>query len=416
MFPTSVIRKLARSEEFFAQTETFSTVTAHLTGPVDIGAMSASFDALLQAHPVLAGHIEKVDDGRYEIVTDDLLHPGMWIVAGDNRPSSGTSGMQPDQNVSLVNLMVKPADRHAEVTLYTHHSLADGHHMIALLSELFSTYTDVVCTGHVGPVNPQPAPEPVEVVLEQRGIKKQLRSGLERFFPAMFAYELPPPRSAGSSDSGKPVPMPAARGRLTKSETTALVEFGRAHRVFLNNLVSAAVLLAEWRLRETPHIPIPFLYPVDLRLLLEPPVTATGATNPTGVAAYLAEIEPDTTMVDLARDIAKEFQVDLSEGVIQQSQLHFTPEYGYEAMGLPEGVLCTNLGRIPAVRTPPGLEVDDWRTEHHRTSLASLDVYSVGMFAEQLLIEHHVHSPNPERSVGLILSQLRAVALDYLIR
>jgi hypothetical protein len=407
VFPTSVIRKLAPSEEFFAQTETFSTVTVRLTGPVDVDAMSAAFDALLQAHPVLAGHIEEVAGGGYEIVTDDLLHPGMWIVGGD---SARTPLMQPDQSVSLVNLMVTPAGGHAEVTLYTHHSLADGHHMMALLSELFSAYTDAVCTGTVAPVSALPAPEPVEVVLEQRGIQKQLRSGLERFVPAMFAYELPPPRSAGRPATGKPVAIPVARGRLTQSETTALMEFGRANRLFLNNLVSAAVLLAEWQLRETPHLPIPFLFPVDLRFVLEPPVTATGATNPTGVAAYLARVEPDTTIVDLARDIAGAFQTDLSEGVIQQSQLHFTLEYGFEALGLPDIVLCTNLGRVPAIRTPENVHVEDWRTEHYRTSVAVVEVYSIGIFDEQLLVEHHVHSPSPQSSVDLILSQLRVLA------
>jgi phenolphthiocerol/phthiocerol/phthiodiolone dimycocerosyl transferase len=410
VFPTSVIRKLASSEEFFAETETFSTATAHLTAPVDIGAMSAAFDALLQAHPVLAGHIEEVDEGQYQIVTDDLLHPGIWILRGNHRPATGSSGMQPDQSVYLINLTVRAGDEDADIRLYIHHSLADGHHMMALVSELFSAYTDMVCTGRIGPVTAQPAPEPVEVLLEQRGIHKQLRSGFERFFPAMFAYELPPRRSAPGNEFGKPLAVPAARGRLTKSETTALVQFGRENRVFVNNLVSAAVLLAEWRLRETPHIPIPFIYPVDLRLLLEPPVTATGATNPTGLAAYLARIKPDTTIVDLARDIGKEFQIDLSEGVIQQSQLHFTPEYGFEALGLPDMVLCTNLGRVPDVRTPLGVDVDDWRTEHFRTSSTVLDVYSVAQFSDQLLIEHHVHSPNPESSVDLILSQLRALA------
>ena len=251
MFATSVIRKLAPSEEFFAETQTFTSVTVHLKGSIDIEAMATAFDTLLEMYPVYAGHIEKGTDGRYQIVADDLLHPGIWIDEGD---SGCSSVFQLDQSEALLNLLVKPADGHCELTLYVHHSLADGHHIAGLLFELFSRYTGVVCTGDAGPVSAQPAPEPIETLLEQRGIRKQQRSGLDRFIPAMFAYELPPRRSTVSTISARPAPVPVARGRLTKPETTALVQFGRKHRLFVNSLVSAAILLAEWRLRETPYI------------------------------------------------------------------------------------------------------------------------------------------------------------------
>lgn len=410
MFATSLVRKLDTSEEYFAQTETFSTVTLRVDGPIDVDAISTAFDVVLQKHPVLTAHIEKVGE-RWEIVTDDLLHPGIWVVKDGRR----TALMQPDQSVSLLNLMVDPVDGsggHTDVTLFIHHSLADGQHMMTLMSELFSAYTDLVCNGSVDPVSPEPVPDSLETLLEQRGIQKQLRSGLERLIPAMFGYELPP-RPDGHGDVKRTVPIPAARGRLTAGETAALVDFARANRLFLNNVVSATALLVEWELRETPHVPIPFLYPVDLRFILEPPVTATGATNPTGVAAFLAQITPETKLLDLARELASNFQTDLADGIIQQSQLHFTLEYGVESLGLPDILLCTNLGTVPSVRTPPGMQIVDWRTEHYRKSLAVNDVYSVGIFDDHLLIEHHVHAPDPGRSVDMILARLRALAHDH---
>ena len=151
MFPTSVIRKLARSEEMFAQSQTFFGATVQLSGPVDIDAMSVAFDTLLQAHPVLAGHLERGPDGLHHIVVDDLLHPGIWVVEGADTPSSGTARMRLDQAVSLANLRLKLVDGRAELTLYTHHSLTDGHHNMRLLGELFSWYTDAVCTGRRRP-------------------------------------------------------------------------------------------------------------------------------------------------------------------------------------------------------------------------------------------------------------------------
>jgi len=58
-----VIRKLARSEEMFAETHNFVGLGAHLKGPVDVDALSAAVDALLEAHPVLAGHLERAPTG-----------------------------------------------------------------------------------------------------------------------------------------------------------------------------------------------------------------------------------------------------------------------------------------------------------------------------------------------------------------
>ena len=112
--------------------------------------------------------------------------------------------------------------------------------------------------------------------------------------------------------------------------------------------------MAEWQLRGTPNIPVPLIYTVDLRYFLTPPVSATGCTNPVGLATYLAEIDRKTGVVDLARDIAETFQADLSDGVIQQSRLHFSPQYVGNAPGLPDVVLLSDNGLVPPVRTPPG--------------------------------------------------------------
>ncbi len=409
-FPTTVIRKLARSEEGFAQTKTFHGVTLSLAGPVDADAMSVAFDTLLQAHPVLAGHLELGPDGRHQIVTDDLLHPGIWVVEDDDGPSPGSGGMRLDQRVTLVNLLLKTGARQSELTLFSHHSMADGSHQFSLIAELFSWYTGAVCTGSVGPVTAQPAPQPVEAVLHERGIPKQQRSGLERFMPAMFAYELPAGgRKSVGANPDLPSPMPVARCSLTQPETRALAGFCRDRRLSLNAVVAAAILLGEWRVRDTPNIPIPYLYPVDLRFLLTPPVTGTGCTNAVGLAAYLAEIDPETDAVDLARDISETFRADLSEGVIQQSLLHFNPEE--VDLGLPTIVLCTDMGTMPDLPTPPGLEVEGFRTEVHRASLG-VDLYGVGMFKDRLGIELHTQANQPQRSIDTIHSLLCAVPMD----
>jgi len=409
MFSASVLRKLAPSEEMFAQSQTFFGGTVHMSGPVDVGAMSLAFDTLLQGHPVLAGRLETRPDGLHHIVVDDFLHPGIWVEGADG-PSSNE---RLDQAAALANLRVKLSDGGADVTLYTHHCLTDGQHHVALLTELLSFYTEAVCTGGVEPVVAQPAPEPLEVVLENRGIRKQSRSGFERLMEAMFAYELPPSgRNAAGGNPAVPTLVPSASCRLTERETRTVVAFSRDHRLSLNSVVAAAVLLAEWQVRDTPHIPIPYLYPVDLRHLLTPPVDATASTNPLGVATYLAKIKRGTELAELAADVVETFRADLSEGLIQQSLLHFTLQYAGSPPGLPEVVMATDGGSVPPMPTPPNVTADGLETELHTASAAGVDLYATLTFADRLQIMHHSHSPRPEKTIEVIHALLSAASSE----
>jgi hypothetical protein len=404
MFPTSVIRRLAPSEEMFAQSQTFFGAAVQLSGTVDVDAMSAAFDTLLQAHPILAGHLERGSGGLHDIVVDDLLHPGIWVVDEGDAPSAGR---RLDQAAALANLRLKLTDGQPELTLYTHHSVTDGQHHISLLWELFSWYTGLVGTGRIGSVDPQPAPESLEAVLEQRGIAKQSRSGFERLMPAMFAHDLPPStRNTAGGNPAFPTLVPAAICRLSESETQAVWAFSRDYGLSHNAVIGAAILLAEWRVRDTPDIPIPYLYPVDLRHLVTPPVDATASTNPLGVASYLAKIKPDTELADLAADIVETFRNDLADGVIQQSLLHFGLQYAGSPPGLPEIVMATDGGSIPALPTPPNLRVDGLQTELHTASAAGVDLYAHMTFNDRLQIEHHSHSPRPDATIEVIHSLL----------
>ncbi|MCW1958355.1 MAG: acyltransferase, partial [Mycobacterium sp.] len=344
MFPSSGIRKLARSEEMFAETQNYVGLAAHIEGNLDIDALSEAFDLLLQSHPVLGGHLEKGADGRWEIVLDDLEHPGIEVI------ELGPDDVAPkplfDQTALLSGLRVIVRDGQApQPTLYLHHALADGHHSFSLIEELFATYTDLVTTGNPPPLTVHPAPDSLEKVLADRGVQKVDRSGLERMLGAMFVYDLPPSRrTASETNPALPQLVPMVSCTLGVAETENIIEFCRSKKIGLNALLSAVVLTAEWQIRGTPGIPVPYVYPVDLRYLLSPPVSATDATNPVGIATYLAKIRKDTDVVDLARDINDTFKQDIAEGVIQQSFLHFSPQYVGNPPGLPDVVMFTDNG------------------------------------------------------------------------
>jgi phenolphthiocerol/phthiocerol/phthiodiolone dimycocerosyl transferase len=413
MFSSSVIRNLSGSEEIFAETECFVGLGAHLKGSIDADALSAAFDALLEAHPVLGGHLEVGPDGRHQIAVDDLLHPGIEVVETDD-PAAETPPVHLDQSESLIHLRLTMCRGDAQPTLYVHHGLADGHHEFRLVEEMFSYYTDLVCNGSIGPVTVQAAPEPLEVVLAQRGIQKQQRSGLERFMPAMFAYDLPPSRRAASDvKPASPLRVPMVGCQLSERETQDLIAFGRAHRVGLNGLLSAVLLLAEWRLRGRTNIPVPYVYPVDLRYALSPPLSATACTNPLGVATYLAEIDHNTDLVSLGRDIVETFRADVADGVVQQSLLHYSPQYVGNLPGLPDIVMLTDAGMVPPVRTPPDVELTATHDELFFAVNAGIDMYLSKVFAGQLVIEYHTHAPAPEKSIEAIHSLLWTIVEQH---
>jgi phenolphthiocerol/phthiocerol/phthiodiolone dimycocerosyl transferase len=412
LFPSSVIRKLSRSEEMLAETHNFVGLGAHVTGPIDVDVLSDAYDALLEAHPVLTARLELCPDGRHQIVTDDLLPEGIEVVElGD--PMAEGPPLHFDQSESLVHLRLIIRDGLTEPILYVHHSLADGHHMHSLVEELMSNYTDLVGTGRIRPVTAETTPESLEAVLADRGIHKQNRSGVERLMPAMFAYDLPPSRRATTDVTPTfPVRVPMVSSWLSEADTEHVLAFCRARELSLSSVISAVLLMAEARLRGTPNIPVPYVYTVDLRYFLTPPVSATGCTNPVGLATYLAEIDHNTRVVDLAQDIAETFRKDLSDGVIQQSRLHFSPQYIGNPPGMPDVVMHSDNGLVPSMRTPPDVELTASHGELYFAVSAGIEIYFTQIFAGKLNIEYHSHGPAPERSVELMRSLFVDIAQE----
>lgn len=410
MFGSTPIRYLSPSEEFYAKAENFIGLTVTLRGRIDVGAITEAFDTLLRVHPAHAGHLERDGDGRYQIMVDDYEHEGIWLERFEDPPGDRL----PNQSEALLNLRLRLGTEISTLTLYTHHALSDGHHQFALLEKLFGWYTDLVSGDGIAPVTAEPIPQPLETVLADRGIGKLARFGLERFLPAMFTYDLPPSKRNTGRVGPQSVRVPSATCRLSRQETQDLIGVCADRRISLNALVAAAILMAEWSIRETPHLPIPYIYPVDLRFFLTPPVGATEATNPLGMAMYLAEIRPGTEIVDLARDIVEAFRADLADGVIAQSFLHFGTEYQGNPPGLPDVVMTTDGGDLPPLRTPDDLVVEQYDLEVlFASTSAGIDMYSAGTYDGRLVVSYHSHGPEPDRYVGEIHRLLAGVPSAY---
>ena len=283
--------------------------------------MAEAFETLMRVHPAHAGHLERGADGRHQIMVDDYEHEGIWL----EKIGDACAGRLPSQSQALLNLRLQTGCR----------SSSEAHPV------------HPPCAGR-RPPPVRPAGEAVRLVHRHR--RPAPGSGRSRPSPFRSRWRRCLPSAASSSFSAsassvscrrcsptscrrpsatrdasgpsrfacrrRPAGSPVRRPRIWPTSV-------RHRRVSLNAVVAAAILMAEWTIRETPHLPIPYIYPVDLRFFLTPPVGATEATNPVGMAMYLAEIHSDTDLLDLARDIVEAFRADLAEGVIQQSFLHF---------------------------------------------------------------------------------------------
>ena len=129
---------------------------------------------------------------------------------------------------------------------------------------------------------------------------------------------------------------------------------------------------------------------------------------------YLAEIRPDTGVIDLARDIAEAFRSDLAEGVIAQSFLHFGQHYEGNPPGLPDVVMATDSGDIPPLRTPPELTVEEFGFEVlFAPTAAGVDMYSAVMYDSTLVITYHSHGARPGQYTAEIHKLLAEIPSRY---
>ena len=108
--------------------------------------------------------------------------------------------MRLDQSVALANLRLELVDGRAELTLYTHHSLADAQHLFSLLERV------VLLLHRPGDDRRDrsgdrrnPHPNRSKWCWRSAVSSQQSRSGFERLIPAMFVYDLPPSMKTGTA-------------------------------------------------------------------------------------------------------------------------------------------------------------------------------------------------------------------------
>ncbi|MFB8282201.1 phthiocerol/phthiodiolone dimycocerosyl transferase family protein [Nocardia colli] len=351
MTTSTVVRPLDPSELMFAGVGAYVGYAVEVSGRLDLAALSAAYAAVVRAYPVFGARLEPTDDGGHVLVTSTAT-PEISVVDDDSGRLLIDQNF--DQRVALSAVCVVRAGDTASVTLLTHHSVADAYHSLAVLAELWSCYTDAVA-GHSLDRQVRAYPASIEELLAERGVEKMTFPDPDEQ-PAVSAPATDP---VVDEDGWQSAPQ-VSRCRLSTAETAALVELGHREGVTINGLVSAAVLLSEAEIRELPLTELLYIYPVDLRTRITPTAGFTDGTNLLGFATY-TPAEP-AGLLDLARGICESLRVGLAAGIVQQTPLHI-PDMGMSAIApVPGLVIMTNWGRVPAVRAPEGLRINDFRS------------------------------------------------------
>ncbi|MFD8104654.1 hypothetical protein ACFV24_34460 [Nocardia fluminea] len=370
------IRPLAPSERHFAHVEYYAGYVVRVSGQLDLDALAKAYRALLHNYPILGARIEVTATG-YSFMTSGSV-PEISVIDGDPERVAGETTL--DQSTSLSGLAVVHNGETASTTLFVHHSIADGHHGLAVFNELWSYYTEITAGRQVAE-RVRAYPRPVEELLIARGVKKL---ALPEFAdtPAPEVTSLSNPAGVGTDTVTAPEfdlsarqtdPLPGddftgprtTRIRLSKEQTAAITALCHVEQVTINGMIGGAILLAHAETRGVGLTELLYCYPVDLRTKVAPPIDLTEGTNVVGSGFY-QPTENNAGVLDLAREICATLDAGLAAGLVQQGPLQFaeTPG-GSDNFLMPPGmVFGTNVGRVSPMRTPLGLRITDFYITH----------------------------------------------------
>ncbi|WP_103350693.1 acyltransferase [Amycolatopsis sp. CA-128772] len=371
MTRAGVRRALAPSERIHAVKEAYIGYTVRATGRLDPEALTTAFEAVYRAYPHLAARVEVTEDGV--VLTESDSRPEIRFADGD--PGRPLAGLDLDQSRALSALNVVRDGDEAGVCLAVQHSVADAHHATAILSTLWSCYTDVV-EGVALDLPRQPYPRSLEDLLAERGIHADGP-------PAAG----PPP----AVSPAEPVVRHVVQHRLSEAETAALADLGHREKVTINGLVSGAILLAEAELRDMPLTDLVYRYSVNLRNRLAPPVGATEGTNVLGGVGFkvTAGMAPDAVVIGQA--IGEQLRAGLTDGSVQRSILDMLARPAAAKPWDPSLALAVvsimNWGVAPPMRTPAGLRLTNLHSASRMRETLALGGYVLSTFGGRVGID-----------------------------
>ncbi|GGM57101.1 acyltransferase [Longimycelium tulufanense] len=384
-----LVRPLAPSEAWFFPVGAYVGYSTRVRGHLDTAALSQAFDDLRRAYPILSSRLIPDLTGQPAIADASEL-PAAFTECAGNADESMAGLPELDNRTAAVHV-VRDEDDTAAVTLLTHHAVADGHHSLHALSELWTFYT-----AHAGGTplrrRRQDYPHSLEHALHQRGISVDVGT------PELLGADI------ADIEYFRGIPR-YARTRLSAEDTAALTAVGRRHGTTVNGLVSAALLSATAHTMGTDTHAVYYSYAVDLRTRLTPPIGYPEGTNILAMETFIADPGSDRDPIALARSITDKLRDDIATGAI------YDPRQAANPGDRTTMLAASNWGIIPHLPTPADLTIEDF----HPTGTghpSPRDRYSLGThiiftFDGQLTVDSVATGINITRPLS---ESLRALA------
>lgn len=390
--PGCTERPLGGTETMFAISGTAITYYALVTGALDASVMQRAFDRLAHHNPVLFASIS-VEGQEFVLRRGWRRALPFSVGAGDARQWFSGWSQPVDQTRDLTRLDIVTDDHATAIGLTVHHAIADGRAGFALLGELWSLYTDLLAGRHVDrPV--RAFPRPLEAVVHSSA--DQAGQPADPYDVAAFT-DLPRSALTGATSVQGQFTL-----ELTARQTATLRDDARSNGVTVHALLSGTTLVAERSLidGDGPELLLTSSA-VDLRAALPTPMAPLDGTNIIAVLPDAIVVDPPTRPAEAGRAVVDRINAERTSATLPARSLLGPIDLNL-LLGAPPMSFITNIGRVPAMATPPGTEITDLRFAFPNQITKSL-TYVVTGWQDRLRIDvlHPLLGLPPARAAEL---------------
>jgi hypothetical protein len=286
-----------------------AVIILRITGGPSEAALRKLLDYLQHRHPLLGVHIQQ-EKGRYFFVSEGT--PGIPLNVVERQNSDHWQQVTEEELNRRFDMFTGPlvrftyltgpgAKKESEIIITFQHAVIDAVSSVTLLHELLS-----VC-GEMETNAPLPLLPPVEAFFPPafKGIRRKGNMFLFilRQMGDEFRYRLRTrgKRKAPIHPTGQCKILPM---KISKETTHALLQSSRKKRITLNNLLTAAMLMAVHRhLYHSQTLPLRHISTADLRPYLNPPLDPQYVGSYFAMMRFTLGMKENTGVWDLAREI-----------------------------------------------------------------------------------------------------------------
>lgn len=319
-------------------------------GQINQSAMAQAFELLYICHPVLRARVRTDEDGHMLYVST-RHHPEVLTCDGDESALLREVERPWNPALCLVQLIVAIGDNRGYVALRVDHSIVDGSSLVAVYSDLWRLYTDIVngVSVCIQPNDRLPVP-PGELLIQRWGPCQDVTQC------GVLANE------SNRPTSGEVVTRWAY---LSEDHTARLIAAARTHGTSVHALICGSILVAlRAELASEEPIPMECTSIVDLRNRVEPPVGATETTNFLGFHTAEVPVPADGNAINVGREVKRQLDEAVSRRELTLNRRAVNPGLSITKASLKEAdqlqkrrlsVSVSNARVFPQLSTPDGL-------------------------------------------------------------